>query len=110
MFYDELDGVKDGQTGIPDLTTSTEFWSNLWSDDAVHNEGAPLLRDVEKELSGKPLQNEMNIIELDVRTAIEEMPNWKVSRGTKDQLLVDKAILKTYRRRLTNLKMAWIDY
>ena len=31
-------------------------------------------------------------------------------RGTKDQLLVDKAILKNCRRRLTNLSMAWIDY
>ena len=31
-------------------------------------------------------------------------------RGTKDQLLVDKAILKNCRRGLTNLSMAWIDY
>ena len=31
-------------------------------------------------------------------------------RGTKDQLLVDKAILKNCRRRLTNLSMAWMDY
>ena len=34
----------------------------------------------------------------------------KGSRGTKDQLLVDKAMLKNCRRRLTNLSMAWIDY
>ena len=34
----------------------------------------------------------------------------KGSRGTKDQLLVDKAILKNCRRRFTNLSMAWIDY
>lgn len=34
----------------------------------------------------------------------------KGSRGTKDQLLVDKAILKNFRRGLTNLSMAWIDY
>ena len=31
------------------------------------------------------------------------------SRGTKDQLVIDKAILKNCRR-LTNLSMAWIDY
>ena len=31
-------------------------------------------------------------------------------RGSKDQLLVDKAILKYCRRRLTNLSMAWIHY
>ena len=32
------------------------------------------------------------------------------SRGTKDQLLIDKAILKDCKRRNTNLAMAWIDY
>ena len=34
----------------------------------------------------------------------------KNSRGTKDQLLIGKAILKNCRRRLTNLSMTWIDY
>ena len=34
----------------------------------------------------------------------------KNSRGTKDQLLIDKTILKDYRKRRTNLAMAWIDY
>ena len=32
------------------------------------------------------------------------------SRGTKDQLLIDKAILKDCKVRKTNLGMAWIDY
>ena len=32
------------------------------------------------------------------------------SRGTKDQLLIDKTILKDCRKRRTNLAMAWIDY
>ena len=32
------------------------------------------------------------------------------SRGTKDQLLIDKAVLKDCRKRRTNLAMAWIDY
>ena len=34
----------------------------------------------------------------------------KNSRGTKDQLLIDKAILKNCQRRLTNLSLAWIEY
>ena len=33
----------------------------------------------------------------------------KNSRGTKEQLLIDKAILTNCRRRITNLSMAWID-
>ena len=32
------------------------------------------------------------------------------SRGTKDQLLIDKAVSKDYKKRHTNLSMAWIDY
>ena len=31
-------------------------------------------------------------------------------KGTKDQLLIDKTILKNCRRRLTGLGMAWIDF
>ena len=32
------------------------------------------------------------------------------SRGTKDQLLIDKTFLKDCRKRHTNLSIAWIDY
>ena len=34
----------------------------------------------------------------------------KRSRGTKDQLLIDKTILKDCKKRKTNLTMAWVDY
>ena len=34
----------------------------------------------------------------------------KRSRGTKDQLLIDKMVLRNCKRRKTNLAMAWIDY
>ena len=32
------------------------------------------------------------------------------SRGTKNQLLIDKTMLKGCKKRHTNLSMAWIDY
>ena len=32
------------------------------------------------------------------------------SRGAKDQLLIDKTVLKDCKKRHTNLCMAWIDY
>ena len=32
------------------------------------------------------------------------------SRGTKDQVLLDKAVLRDRKRRSTNLAIAWIDY
>ena len=34
----------------------------------------------------------------------------KGSRGTKDQLLIDKMIVKNCKKRLTSLAVAWIDY
>ena len=32
------------------------------------------------------------------------------NRGTKDQLLIDKTVLKDCKKRYSNLSMAWIDY
>ena len=34
----------------------------------------------------------------------------RMSRGTRDQLLTDKALIKNYNRRRTNLNMAWVDF
>ena len=34
----------------------------------------------------------------------------KGSRGTKDQLLMDKTVLRDCKTRYTNLAIAWIDY
>ena len=40
----------------------------------------------------------------------EQKGNRRQTRGTKDQLLIDKMILRNSKRRKTNLNMAWIDY
>ena len=40
----------------------------------------------------------------------EQKGNRRKSRGTKDQLLIDKMILRNTKRRKTNLHVAWIDY
>ena len=32
------------------------------------------------------------------------------SRGTKVQLLTDKAMIRNYKRRKTNLNMTWVDF
>ena len=40
----------------------------------------------------------------------EEKECHKGSRGTKDQLLIDKTLLRNCKRRHTNLAMSWIDY
>ena len=40
----------------------------------------------------------------------KQKENRRNSRGTNDQLLIDKMILRNARRRKTNLHVAWIDY
>ena len=40
----------------------------------------------------------------------EQKGNRRNSRGTKDQLLIDKMLLQNSKKRKTNLNMAWIDY
>ena len=40
----------------------------------------------------------------------EQKGNRRNSRGTGDQLLIDKKILRNSRRRKANLHVAWIDY
>ena len=40
----------------------------------------------------------------------EQKGNRRKSRGTKDQLLIDKMILRNANRRKTNLHVSWIDY
>ena len=41
---------------------------------------------------------------------VEQKGCRKKSRGTKDQLLIDKMVIKNCKRRKTGLAMAWIDY
>ena len=40
----------------------------------------------------------------------DQKGNRRKSRGTKDQLLIDKMILRNAKRRKTNLHVTWIDY
>ena len=41
----------------------------------------------------------------------EEQKGWKhASWGTKDQLLINKAVIRNLKRRKTNLNMAWGDF
>ena len=41
---------------------------------------------------------------------VEQKGGRKGSRGTKDQLLIDKMVIKNCKRRLTGLGVAWVDY
>ena len=40
----------------------------------------------------------------------EQVDCQRNSRGTKDHLLLDEAVLRDHKKRSTNLAMAWRDY
>ena len=49
-------------------------------------------------------------LESNDRLPAEQKGCRKESRGTKDQLLIDKTVMNDCRKRHTNLAMAWVDY
>ena len=51
-----------------------------------------------------------NFLDVNNKLPVEQKGYKKKSRGTKDQLLIDKTIMRDCRKRHANLGMAWIDY
>ena len=51
-----------------------------------------------------------NYLDSNDRLPIEQKGCRKESRGTKDQLLIDKTVMNDCRKRHTNLGMTWVDY
>ena len=63
-----------------------------------------------KLLTGAIAEEMYNYLEREKILPEEQKARKRVSRGTKDQLLIHKTVLKDYKKRYTNLSMAWIDY
>ena len=51
-----------------------------------------------------------SFLDVNDKLPVEQKGCKKKRRGTKDQLLIDKTILRDCKKRHTNLGMAWIDY
>ena len=51
-----------------------------------------------------------NFIDVDDKLLVKQKGCRKKSRGTKDQLLINKTILHNCRKKHINLGMAWFDY
>ena len=59
-LFDESDGVER-ETVVPDAEESTRFWSNIWGKPEKHKENPEWLRDVEEELTGLEVQDNIHI-------------------------------------------------
>ena len=63
-----------------------------------------------KLLTGVIAEEMCNYLEREKILPEEQKRCRRGSRGRKDELLIDKTVLKDCRKRHTNLSMAWIDY
>ena len=63
-----------------------------------------------KLLTGVIAEEMYNYLEREKILPEEQKECRRGSRGTKDQLLIDKTVLKDCRKKHTTLSMAWIDY
>ena len=63
-----------------------------------------------KLLTGVIAEDMYNYLEREKILSKEQKVCKRGSRGTKDQLLIDKTVLKDCKKRHTNISMAWIDY
>ena len=59
LFY-ELDGVER-ETVVPDAEESTHFWSDIWDKPVKHKQNPEWLRNVEEELTGLGVQDNIHI-------------------------------------------------
>ena len=63
-----------------------------------------------KLMTGTTAESIYNFLDVNDKLTVEQKRCKKESRGTKDQLLIDKTILRDCRKRHTNLGIAWIHY
>ena len=61
-----------------------------------------------KLMTGTIAESIYNFLDLNDKLPVEQKGCREKSRGTKDQLLIDKMILRDCRKRHTNLGIAWI--
>lgn len=62
-----------------------------------------------KVFTGMPSDKHYYHFESEIFLPEEQKECQRKLRGTKDQLLIDKAILKNYKGRLTGVRMIWIN-
>jgi len=75
-LFDELDGVER-ETVVPDAEESTRFWSDIWDNSVKHKENPEWLKNVEDELAGVGVQEDIRIETPKLRKQIRKIPNWK---------------------------------
>ena len=75
-LFDELDGVER-ETVESDAEESTRFWSNIWDKPVKHKDNPEWLRNVEEELTGLGVQDNIHIEVTKLKKQVRKKPNWK---------------------------------
>ena len=75
-FYEEIDN-KQAVNLTPNPQESTEFWSNIWSNRAIHEIDAEWIKNVEDDLNMINRQGDIGISKEDVHRCSSKMACWK---------------------------------
>ena len=75
-LFDELDGVER-ETVVPDAEESTRFWSNIWDKPVKHKEDPKWLRNVDEELKGLGVPDNIHIEVTKLKKQVRKIPNRK---------------------------------
>ena len=111
---EELNKILIGEDGIPEWMTYGH--TVLCQKDTAKGNAVDNYRPITclplmwKLMTGVISEKMYNYLESESLLPEEQKGCRRKSRETKDQLLIDKIVLKDCKRRHTNLAMAWIDY
>ena len=62
---------------MPDIEESTCLWSNIWDKPVKHNEDLEWLRNVEEDLTGLGVEDNIHTEVTKLKKEVKKMPNWK---------------------------------
>ena len=109
-----MDNIISNSDGIPKWMTlgrKVLFQKDPSKGNAVDNyRQISCLPLVWKLMTGTIAESIYNFLDVNDKLPVKQKGCRRKSRGIKDQLLIDKTILRDCRKRHTNLGMKWIDY
>ena len=110
----QMDNITSNREGIPKsmkLGKTVLCQKDPGKGNAVDNyRPNSCLSLMQKLMTGIIAESIYNFLDMTDKPPVEQKVCEKKSRGTKDQLLIDKTILRYCKKRHTNLGMTWIDY
>ena len=78
-IFEEIEGVVQNESVIPDAEESKSFWGSLWDNEVQHNEEAEWLKRIRMSTRNIPEQAEVVIMRKISKQQLSKMPKWQSS-------------------------------